>query len=128
MIGYVSVGTNDLGASGKFYDALLSLMGGEREAELPYYILWRFPGGGPRLMLTIPYDKRNCSPGNGNMLALRVSSKDDVDAVHRLAIGLGGVNEGSPGERPTRKGFYAGYFRDLDGNKLNVFYLPPSAS
>jgi len=34
---------------------------------------------------------------------------------------LGGADEGPPGLRMD--GFYAGYFRDLDGNKLNVFCM-----
>jgi predicted lactoylglutathione lyase len=55
------------------------------------------------------------------MVALRVDSKATVDALHRKALELGGTDEGAPG--PRGDGFYAGYFRDLDGNKLNAFFL-----
>jgi hypothetical protein len=34
---------------------------------------------------------------------------------------LCGRDEGAPG--PRADGFYAGYFRDLDGNKLNAFFF-----
>jgi len=55
------------------------------------------------------------------MVALAVASRGDVDRLHALAIGLGATDEGKPGERFP--GFYAAYFRDLDGNKLNFFHM-----
>lgn len=55
------------------------------------------------------------------MVALLASSKAQVDAVHKKALELGAKDEGAPG--PRGAGFYAGYFRDLDGNKLNCFFL-----
>ena len=55
------------------------------------------------------------------MVALSVSSRDKVDTLHKLALELGGTDEGAPGERGD--GFYAAYFRDLDGNKLNCFCM-----
>jgi len=54
------------------------------------------------------------------MVALVVLEPKQVDAVHRKALELGGKDEGAPGPRGDG-GFYAGYFRDLDGNKLNCF-------
>jgi len=59
------------------------------------------------------------------MVALFLDSRDKVDALHKKALELGGTNEGNPGFRPAEndKGFYAGYFRDLDGNKLNAFCM-----
>ena len=58
----------------------------------------------------------------GLMVALVVDSQGKVDAVHKKAMELGGADEGAPGPRGDG-GFYAGYFRDLDGNKLNAFCL-----
>ena len=54
------------------------------------------------------------------MISLTVNSNAKVDEVYRKAIELGGKDEGPPGPRGTA-GFYAAYFRDLDGNKLNCF-------
>jgi predicted lactoylglutathione lyase len=67
-----------------------------------------------------PFDKKAATVGNGVMVALMVESVAQVDAVHRKALELGGTDEGAPGQR--FEGFYAGYFRDLDGNKLNCFF------
>ena len=55
------------------------------------------------------------------MAALRMDSNEKVDALYRKAIELGAVDEVAPG--PRGDGFYAGYFRDLDGNKLNAFCM-----
>jgi predicted lactoylglutathione lyase len=56
------------------------------------------------------------------MVALVVDSPAKVDALYNKAIALGGTDEGPAGPRGD-SGFYAGYFRDLDGNKLNVFCM-----
>ena len=58
MIGYVTLGSNDVPRAAKFYDELLAVIG---------------------------------------------------------------ADEGAPG--PRAGNFYAGYFRDLDGNKLNAFCM-----
>jgi predicted lactoylglutathione lyase len=68
-----------------------------------------------------PHDGNAATVGNGVMVALAASSKAQVDLIHRRALELGGKDEGAPG--PRGDGFYAGYFRDLDGNKLNAFFM-----
>jgi predicted lactoylglutathione lyase len=68
-----------------------------------------------------PYDGKPATVGNGVMVALAVDSTDKVDTVYRKAIELGATDEGPSG--PRGDNFYAGYFRDLDGNKLNVFCM-----
>jgi predicted lactoylglutathione lyase len=71
-------------------------------------------------MVTLPYDDNTATAGNGVMMALAAKNREAVGAVYRKAVELGATDEGAPGPRGT-SGFYAGYFRDLDGNKLNVF-------
>lgn len=120
MIGYTTVGTNDLARATKFYDELFGAIGIKRLMEfgdrgLAWGVSWEHPGFG----VMKPFDGRPATWGNGTMIALVVDSRDKVDAVYKKAIELGGMDEGKPGERAP--GFYAGYFRDLDGNKLNCF-------
>jgi predicted lactoylglutathione lyase len=55
------------------------------------------------------------------MVALAMDSRAKVDAFHAKALSLGAKDEGAPGPRSDT--FYAGYFRDLDGNKLNAFFM-----
>jgi predicted lactoylglutathione lyase len=121
MIGYVTLGTNDLQRGAKFYDSLLALVGAKRIMEFEGSIVWGTTMSAPGLSLTKPYDKKAATVGNGVMVALVVDSKAKVDAVYKKAIELGGKDEGPAG--PRGDNFYAGYFRDLDGNKLNVFCM-----
>lgn len=121
MIGYVTIGTNDLPRAVSFYDALLSEMGAKRMMENEQFVAWSVKPDQPGLGVTKPFDKKPATVGNGVMVALMVDTKAKVDALHRKALQLGGSNEGAPG--PRGEGFYAGYFRDLDGNKLNFFFV-----
>jgi predicted lactoylglutathione lyase len=73
------------------------------------------------VVVTRPFDGNAATGGNGVMVALMAKDRAQVDAVHALALSLGGVDEGAPGRRGAR--FYGGYFRDLDGNKFNVFRM-----
>jgi len=119
MIGYVTIGTNDLARAASFYDALLGELGAKRMMETEQFVAWSVKPDQPGLGVTKPFDKKPATVGNGVMVALMVDSTAKVDALHRKAMQLGGTDEGAPG--PRGEGFYAGYFRDLDGNKLNFF-------
>jgi predicted lactoylglutathione lyase len=120
MIGYMTLGTNDLARAAKFYDALLELRGAKRMMEAETFIAWGEPGGGAGLGLTKPFDGKAATVGNGVMAALACESREQVDALYQLAMSLGAQDEGVPGRRDGPPGFYAGYFRDPDGNKLNA--------
>jgi catechol 2,3-dioxygenase-like lactoylglutathione lyase family enzyme len=121
MIGYVTIGTNDLARAAAFYDALLGEIGAKRMMETEQFIAWSVRPGSPGLGVAKPFDKKPASVGNGVMVALEAKDSKQVDALHRKAMQLGGKDEGAPG--PRGEGFYAGYFRDLDGNKLNFFCM-----
>ena len=74
----------------------------------------------PALSVTYPFDGNAATAGNGVMVALAVDSQEKVKALYDKALELGGTDEGPPGPRGD-SGFYAAYFRDLDGNKLCFF-------
>ncbi|EXI74705.1 MAG TPA: VOC family protein [Candidatus Accumulibacter phosphatis] len=119
MIGYVTLGTNDLPRAAAFYDELLKEVGARRLWEFPRGIAWGVAEDQPSLCIMTPFDGRPATVGNGVMVALAASSREQVGRVHARALALGGTDEGAVG--PRGDGFYAGYFRDLDGNKLAVF-------
>jgi catechol 2,3-dioxygenase-like lactoylglutathione lyase family enzyme len=119
MIGYVTLGTNDLPRAAAFYDSLLAEIGAKRMMESDRFVAWQVRPDLPGLGVTLPFDTKPATVGNGVMVALALDSAAKVDALHRKALQLGATDEGGPGQRS--KGFYAGYFRDLDGNKLNCF-------
>jgi predicted lactoylglutathione lyase len=122
MIGYVTLGTNDLAKAAAFYDALLAEIGAKRLMETDRYIFWGTGMGQPALTLIKPFDGQPASVGNGTMVSLVTDNKDKVNAVHQKAMSLGGKDEGAPGPRGDGS-FYVAYFRDLEGNKLAAFCI-----
>lgn len=123
MIGYVTLGTNDLKRAAAFYDAICGELGVPRMFETDTFIAWGKPGGGAGIGLTKPFDGNAATVGNGVMVALEAKDQAQVDRIYNLAISLGAKCEGPPGPRDPIPGFYAGYFRDPDGNKLNAFVM-----
>ncbi|MGX7924963.1 VOC family protein [Tsuneonella sp. HG094] len=121
MIGYVTLGTNDLARAAPFYDALAAELGVGRMMEFDTFIAWGEPGGAPGIGVTQPFDKQPACIGNGVMVALAAKDAAQVGRLYDIALANGGTDEGAPGDRGG--GFYAAYFRDLDGNKLNAFVM-----
>lgn len=122
MIGYVTLGTNNFEEAIEFYDALLAVVGINRLWKHGSMAAWGRTRDEPALCVTVPENKATATVGNGVMVALNMRNRSEVDALHAKCIVLGGTNEGAPGVRGEH-GFYGGYFRDLDGNKLNA-YIP----
>ncbi|NRA31649.1 MAG: VOC family protein [Parvularculaceae bacterium] len=121
MIGYVTVGTNDLERAAKFYDAIAKEMGVDRMMGDENFIAWANPGGAAGVAASKPFDGKPATVGNGTMVALEANDKDQVVRLYEIALAHGGTCEGKPG--PRSDGFYAAYFRDPDGNKLNAFVM-----
>ena len=122
MIGYITLGTNDLPRAVAYYDKLMEMFGAGRFMEEETFVAWSESMDKPGLSVCKPFDGKVASIGNGVMVALQAKNQEMVNAVYAKAIELGGTDEGKPGPRGDA-GFYAGYFRDLDGNKLNVFCM-----
>jgi catechol 2,3-dioxygenase-like lactoylglutathione lyase family enzyme len=121
MIGYTTLGTNDFARACSFYDSLLAEVGGSRMMEEGDFVAWASPGEGGALCVIRPHDGKAATVGNGVMAAIAAESAEQVDRVYARAMSLGATDEGPPG--PRGEGFYAGYFRDPDGNKLNVYFM-----
>ncbi len=121
MIGYAMLGTNNYEKALQFYDKVLAPVGGKRAMDFGVSTVYG-SGGGAMLGIGQPYNKEPASVGNGTMVALQMPSKEKVHEVYDAAIANGAKCEGPAGARGDN--FYAGYFRDLDGNKLCAFYAP----
>lgn len=122
MIGYVTLGTNRFEEAASFYDSLLIKLGASRTWESDTTIVWGTTLDQPALAIIKPFDSKPASVGNGSMIGLAMSGRDQVEALHARALELGGTNEGDPGVRGEGS-FYAAYFRDPDGNKLALFHI-----
>ncbi len=126
MIGYITMGTNDVARAAVFYDAIAAEMGTSRMMEFETFIAWGTPGGGCGIAATKPFDGQPATIGNGMMAAIEAKDPDQVNRLYQIALDHGGTDEGAPG--PRGEGFYAAYFRDPDGNKLNAFVMGEAAA
>ena len=130
MIGYVTLGSDNMPRARAFYDELLgSTVGAKRIMEfgddLGGFTMWGTGFDKPGIAVTNPYNKEPATAGNGNMTAIAAGSRAKVDEIHAKALELGGTCEGPPGVRGDEgpQAFYGAYFRDLDGNKLCAFRI-----
>jgi len=120
MIGYITLGTNDLQRAAAFYDSLFAELGAARTMAYPTFIAWGTSPERTALSVIKPYDGNPATVGNGVMVGLQADSRETVERVYNKAMALGAKDEGPAG--PRGDAFFAGYFRDPDGNKVNIFY------
>ncbi len=122
MIGYITLGTNDIDKAATFYDTLFSTIAIGRIMEGDHFIAWAKSPDTPAFSVITPYDENTATSGNGTMISLAMETPDQVTAFHAKALSLGGTDEGAPGVRDGGS-LYIAYFRDLDNNKLAVYTM-----
>ncbi|MDQ3143979.1 MAG: VOC family protein [Pseudomonadota bacterium] len=131
MIGYVTLGTDDLDRARGFYDALMGSIGASRLMQIDGeeaggFTMYGRSMAAPAIVLIRPNDRQPADCGNGNMIALAMNSRERVDAFYAKAIELGGTDAGRPGYRgDPALGQYFAYVRDLDRHKLAAFNIAP---
>ena len=123
MIGYITLGTNDLERAAGFYDALLAELGASRTMTDERMLGWGVNPRDTMFSVITPFDEEAATVGNGVMIALDAKTPEAVEKFYKKALELGGTDEGGPHDRGSSMGFYGGYFRDLDGNKLVAYCL-----
>lgn len=119
----VCVGTNDLQTAGCFYDQVLATIGMRRRIENSIEIGFASNHKEPQFWVLLPFNKQAATAGNGCQVTFMASSREDVVEFYDKALLLGGSDEGGPGIRDYRPGYFGAYCRDLDGNKLHVFVI-----
>jgi catechol 2,3-dioxygenase-like lactoylglutathione lyase family enzyme len=121
MIGYTTIGVNDMDRAVAFYDALLGEVGGKQLMGMDRIKFYGTSPDAAMLAICIPYNEQAQDQGNGNMVAIPGGTREGVDKLYAKAMELGATDEGEPGERMPV--FYGAYVRDLDGNKLCFFEM-----
>ncbi len=124
MIGYTTLGTNNLPRAIAFYDALFAEIGVQQITTFSRGVGWGPGADQPMFAVMTPFDGQSASVGNGVMISLHCSSHAQVLALYAKAMALGSVDEGAPGFRGDE--YFGAYFRDLDGNKLAAFCYTPA--
>ncbi len=122
MIGYITLGSNDVQVSARFYDQIFKHIGASRIWDTLSLVAWGIGKETPFFAITSPYNEESATVGNGVMIAIKTPNPETVDLLHAQALELGAKSEGSPGKRQVNS--YCAYCRDLDGNKLNFYCIP----
>jgi catechol 2,3-dioxygenase-like lactoylglutathione lyase family enzyme len=119
MIHHVSVGTNDLARSKRFYDELLPFVGLALMAADDSGV--GYGSGTMSFSIEVPHDGEPATVGNGVHIAFAAENRGMVDAFYAKALELGGISDGEPGLRPRYdENYYGAFVRDLDGNKIEA--------
>ena len=121
MIGYITIGTKDMEQAKAFWSGVLEPLGASVIMDTGRLAMIGTGMDAPMLAVCLPHNEEDPSPGNGNMVALRADSRENVAELHARAMNLGASDEGPPGQRTPA--FYGGYFRDPDGNKAVFFHI-----
>jgi hypothetical protein len=120
LLSGICIGTNNIIAAGKFYDAVLATIGMSCvlfEADERGYA---GDDGRTTVFVVSPFNEKPATSGNGTQIMFYARDDETVRAFHATAIKHGGTDEGSLGTRDYHPDYYGAYVRDLDGNKLNV--------
>lgn len=124
MFSHVMVGTNNLEASKKFYDAILGTLGIAPGVANKSRYFYRSPSG--TFGITTPINGQPATYANGGTIGFLAQSPEQADACHAAGVANGGTTcEDPPGWREGSVGkMYLAYLRDPDGNKICVLHRP----
>ena len=121
--GHIDLRVGDLAAAEAFYDALLPALG----------FTERYHGGEWKVWATtdeLPWTayfgvtERAAHAPNENRIAFAVGSRGDVERVAAVARAAGALDLTGPKEMPYGPGYYAIFFADPSGNRLEAYYRP----
>jgi catechol 2,3-dioxygenase-like lactoylglutathione lyase family enzyme len=122
MFDHISVVVSDYAKSKAFYAQALAAVGYSKVVELPGALTGRKDTAG---FCHADGSDFWISPGQANTppihIAIRVSSRAEVDAFHQTAIVAGGMDNGAPGLRPQyHPNYYGAYVLDPDGHNIEA--------
>lgn len=114
---YIVVGTNDLLRATQFYDSLFENNEIVKINTTDRMTFWS--GDSFVFAVALPFDGFPATKGNGTTIGFSVNAPEEVNNIYRKAVEMGGNCAGEPN---TRGPVYSGYVRDLDDNKLCIYY------
>lgn len=128
MFSHIMLGSNDLEASAKFYNAMLGTLGAKPGVKDRYRYFWRHAGN--TFCVTTPINGEPATVANGFTLGFAAESIEQLTQAYEAALAAGGTAiENPPGWRGDDKlKLYLAYLRDPSGNKVCLMHRPPKAA
>lgn len=129
MLNHIMVGSNDIGKTKNFYNAVLGVLGARAPMEHVndtgqtrlFYI-----HEGSTFTVTEPINGEPVSVANGSTIGFICNSPEQVKEFHDVAVANGGTSvEDPPGVRESTMGaVHLCYFLDPDGHKICGIHRP----
>ena len=115
LVDHIHLRVTALAASKRFYTAALTALGfADAVTDAPGYFaadeLWVDRAPGPVSQVHLAFQAQDCGA---------------VERFFAAAIAAGGKDNGAPGERTYRPGYYAAFVLDPDGNNIEAVYHGP---
>lgn len=131
-INHLRFSVRDVAACEAFYDPLLTLLGYAQVPRDDDGRAWgrRDPTAGTQWLILTPaaaehrHTPHELTAPGFHHLALNADSREQVDAVYELVRGCGAETLDPPAEYDYEPGYYAVFFRDPNGFKLEVVHSP----
>lgn len=126
---HLALTVSDIEKSEPFYNAILEFMCYQQVEKNDEFIMWWSKDAGAILISAATPDSPNkvhdrYSPGLHH-LAFNADSREQVDNLHKLILGLGATVLDPPAEyNHYAPGYYAVFFTDPDGLKLELVHMP----
>jgi catechol 2,3-dioxygenase-like lactoylglutathione lyase family enzyme len=121
--GHIDLRVRDLAAAEGFYEALLPALGFTQRHHGERWRVWATTDALPFTAYFGITDSAEQAP-NENRIAFAVGSRADVERVAAVAWAAGALEQSGPKEMPYGPGYYAIFFADPSGNRLEVYYRP----
>lgn len=116
LIDHVHLVVADLGASKRFYRAVLQSLGRDLSGE----------GDGYFFADELFVSEAEGGPTSRVHIAFQAPDRATVQRFHAAALAAGGGNNGAPGERHYHPGYYAAFAFDPDGNNIEAVHHGPA--
>jgi len=127
-VNHIGLSVTDLDRSERFYDPLMTFLGYSLMPAVSGQRKWKKRDVGIFLIYAAKPESRGkahdrYAPGLHH-LCFDADSRDEVDRAHRAMVAAGAKILDAPAEYGYTSGYYAVFFADPDGLKLEVCHAP----
>lgn len=124
-LSHIAFTVSDLDRSAAFYDLVLGFMSYTRWPAVDGQAKWKKPGVGIVLIYTATADQAHDRTAPGlHHYSFEADSRTEVDALHALLVANDVTILDAPADYAYTKGYYAVFFADPDGLKLELCFAP----
>ena len=121
--GHIDLRVSDIASALRFYDELMPALGFTERYHGEEWKVWATTDPLPRTAY-FGITEEQAHVANANRIAFWVESAREVDRVAEVARGAGASGLSGPKPMPYGPGYYAAFFADPSGNRLEVYVRP----